>query len=209
MSEVSSTGARFGRNFRPGDALFREGDEGDVVYVIQAGAVRVSKRIDGHETTLADLQIGDFVGEGALISGRPHSATAIAVEPTICLMIDGPMLELMVSSNAEIAVRFIKGLSSRLEAANDMLGIVAHRDAPTRVVLALMHAVKTYGRETSKGVRIRRKLVDLARSIAVSEQEVKQVLDKLVAHQALIVDRMGLLVPDVPRLLEFVKFANG
>ena len=115
MSEVSSTGARFGRNFRPGDVLFREGDEGDVVYVIQAGAVRVSKQIDGQDTTLADLQVGDFVGEGSLISGRPHSATAIAVEPTICLMIDGPMLELMVSSNAEIAVRFIKALASRLE----------------------------------------------------------------------------------------------
>src|SRR4029453_357833 len=57
--------------------LFRTGDEGDAMYLIEEGKVRISVRAkDGQEVTLTELHRGDFFGEMALFDGKPRSADA-------------------------------------------------------------------------------------------------------------------------------------
>ena len=109
-----------GREFQAGDSLFREGEPGMEMYVIQQGTVRVSKNIDGTETVLAQLGEGEFVGELAVVRGGAHTTTATATEVTKVLVVTGPVLEDMVTEDSEIAVRFIRGLASRLAASQPM-----------------------------------------------------------------------------------------
>jgi len=73
--------ARFGREFPAGDVLFREGDSGEVMFVIQSGAVRISKSISGEDKVLAVLGPGEFLGEMAILNGKPRTATATVVAP--------------------------------------------------------------------------------------------------------------------------------
>lgn len=64
---------------KSGEVLFREGDQGDHAYVINAGEMRISKHSgDGDELTLATLNRGELFGELALMDDEPRSATAIA-----------------------------------------------------------------------------------------------------------------------------------
>ena len=49
--------ARLGKEFLPGDILFREGETGDVMYVIQSGAVRISKNVGGADRLLTILSL--------------------------------------------------------------------------------------------------------------------------------------------------------
>src|SRR5215468_8137591 len=104
--------ARFGREYQPGEVLFREGEAGEVMFVIQAGAVRIAKAIGGEDKVLAVLGPGEFLGEMAILNGKPRTATATVVEPTRCLVIEARTLEQMVARNAEIALRLIKKLAS-------------------------------------------------------------------------------------------------
>src|SRR4029077_5414478 len=61
--------------------LFRAGDVGDAMYLIERGKVRISVRAtDGHDVTLTDLAGGDFFGEMALLEGQPRSASATVAE---------------------------------------------------------------------------------------------------------------------------------
>src|SRR5215211_2761587 len=61
--------------------LFRTGDEGDAMYLIEEGKVRICVRAkDGHEVTLTELYRGDFFGEMALLDGKPRSADARVAE---------------------------------------------------------------------------------------------------------------------------------
>ena len=62
---------------KAGAVLFRAGDEGDAMYLIEEGKVRICVRAkDGHEVTLTELHRGDFFGEMALLDGKPRSADA-------------------------------------------------------------------------------------------------------------------------------------
>src|SRR5215208_8495333 len=61
--------------------LFRQGDQGDAMYLIESGRVRISIRDDAdQEVTLAELAQGDFFGEMAIIDGRQRSADAQVIE---------------------------------------------------------------------------------------------------------------------------------
>src|SRR3989442_13829088 len=58
--------------------LFRAGDAGDAMYIIEHGKVRICvQATDGHEVTLTELGRGDFFGEMALLDGPRRSADAV------------------------------------------------------------------------------------------------------------------------------------
>jgi len=60
-------------------ALFRAGDQGDAMYLIESGRVRISITDEDKKTiTLAELAQGDFFGEMAIIDGKQRSADAVA-----------------------------------------------------------------------------------------------------------------------------------
>src|SRR5689334_2205838 len=64
-----------------GAPLFRAGDSGDAMYLIERGAVRISVRDEsGQEIILAELGRGDFFGEMALIDGKRRSADAVVID---------------------------------------------------------------------------------------------------------------------------------
>jgi len=67
------------RQLKSGEVLFREGDQGDAMYVVLDGRVRISKQIPGAgEEALAFMERGDWFGEMALIDNQPRSAEATA-----------------------------------------------------------------------------------------------------------------------------------
>lgn len=74
--------------------------------------------IGEHERVLAVLPPGEFLGEMALLNGRPRSATAVVREPSRLLVIDSRTFEAMLRSRVEIAARMIRTLAARLERAN-------------------------------------------------------------------------------------------
>lgn len=69
------------RTLNAGDAVIRQGEEGDSLFLIARGVVRVSREQDGSTQDLASLMAGDFFGEMALLHPEPRVATVRAVTP--------------------------------------------------------------------------------------------------------------------------------
>lgn len=63
-------------SFEAGQRIFKEGDEGDVAYVIESGEVEISFRRDGKTIPISVVRKGDMIGEMALLDPGPRSATA-------------------------------------------------------------------------------------------------------------------------------------
>jgi CRP-like cAMP-binding protein len=107
--------ARFLTHYNKGDVLFREGDDGEEMFIVQSGRVAIKKKVrDGSEATLAVLEKGDFFGEMALLERLPRSATAEVIDEGDLIKIDNEIFGDMIKANPEIAIRMLRKYSIRL-----------------------------------------------------------------------------------------------
>src|SRR5947209_11388082 len=122
------------RTHAAGTVLFREAEKGEKMYVIRSGKVKIWKHISESEITLAVLGPGEFFGEMALLEGLPRSAGATIVEDAALIEVDAPSFELLVRKNAEIAVRLMRRLSSRLREADRQIQSLMSRSGAARAL---------------------------------------------------------------------------
>ena len=100
--------------FGVGEALCRQGDEGDTLYVIGDGSVAVTVRLpDGRDTTVAHLGAKAFFGEMSLLTGEKRSATVSAERDTSVLAVSKDALSPLLQSNADLASRLATALEQR------------------------------------------------------------------------------------------------
>ena len=105
--------------FAAGSVIFREGDLGSEMYIIQKGHVRISLHIGDKEREMAVLEKGDFFGEIALLNQSPaRSATATAVDEVEVLKLRTTDLDLLLRRKPDIAIRMMMKLSERLRETN-------------------------------------------------------------------------------------------
>lgn len=207
MAESDQLFARFGRDCEPGQVLFREGEPGDTMYVIQSGAVRITKTVKGEEKTLAILGAGEFFGEMAILNAKPRNATAVVEEPSRLLVLGARTFEQMVVSNAEIAVRMVKKLARRLDSANELIEVLMHRDPKARVILGLSREAETLGeRQPDGSVLVPMSADELAEQVGLSVKETSEVLKRLQRLRIVEPAERGLIVTQVARLEEFYAF---
>jgi len=177
--------------------------------VIQSGLVRIAKRVGGEYRSLATLGSGEFIGEMAILNGRPRTATALVLEDARCLVIDAATLEQMLSDNTEIALRLVKKLARRLDSADEMIQMLLNPDPQARVLLALRRHADTFGDETPKGVRLHGSAADIAREGGVDSVQVRDVLSRLGRMRITTEDETGaIVVTDISRLMEFMEFLD-
>ena len=200
--------ARFGKEFPSGAVLFREGESGEEMFVIQSGVVRISKTVGREERPLATLGRGEFIGEMAILNAKPRTATATVIEDAKCLIIGAKTLETMISTNSEIALRLVKKLARRLDAADEFIQLLMNPDPEARVMLGLKRHAEAYGEETERGIFVHVSPADLAREVGADVRHVHEVLKRLERLRIASSEGQegGILVADVGRLLEFLEF---
>ena len=102
--------------------LFRSGDSGDALYLIESGRVRISVRdADGSDVTLAELAGGDFFGEMALLDGKPRSADATVVEDARFAILSRENFLRFVRANPDVALKMMSAITHRLRRTDDLL----------------------------------------------------------------------------------------
>lgn len=117
-------------SYATGDVIFKEGDQGDKMYLILDGAVRISRQVPGMgEEALAVLKQGTYFGEMALIDDFPRSADARAHEACRLFVIRKEDMEDLLFVDRELAYdllwTFVRTLSSRLRSTNDKMTFLA------------------------------------------------------------------------------------
>lgn len=128
---------KYGQTLRDGTIIFREGEVGDKMYIIQDGLVRINKTIDNREHKLAELGKGEFFGEMAIVSNTPRSATAVAVGTVEILAFDRAGFEAMIGKNTKIAMSIIDKLSKRLQNANAQIQTLVRSNRRSMIALNL------------------------------------------------------------------------
>src|SRR3982751_373581 len=114
---------------KAGAVLFRTGDEGDAMYIIEQGKIRICVQTkDGHEVTLTELRRGDFFGEMALLDGNPRSADARVSENARLAVLSREHFLSFVRSNPNVALEMLTALTNRLRHTDQLLRHSATRN---------------------------------------------------------------------------------
>jgi len=87
------------RIFAPGESIVRKGQEGNSMFVIKRGAVKVQIPQNDYARTINNLRENDFFGEMSLLTGQPRSATVIATEETTVIQIRKSELKPIFEAN--------------------------------------------------------------------------------------------------------------
>lgn len=169
--------SRFGKKIPAGTVLFQEGDRGEEMYIIQAGKVKISKKVRGVDKTLAMLEKGEFFGEMSILNDKPRSATAETVEDSDLLVIDRKTFDTLIRGNPEITVRFIKRLADRLREANEQMEALMIKDNTSRLVSILAKQVK----DRKKAGELSISIDDLAGLAGIEKALAKTILEKLAS----------------------------
>lgn len=113
-----------------GTCLFRRGDAGESMYLIERGSITISvKDADGHDTTLAELGNGEFFGEMSLLDGHVRSADATASVDSSLAVLPRAEFRAFLRKNPDVALGILTALTHRLRRTDDLLRHRVSRNA--------------------------------------------------------------------------------
>jgi CRP/FNR family cyclic AMP-dependent transcriptional regulator len=187
MADEKQLIEKHGKVYEPGTILFREGEVGKRIYVINEGRIRLSKRIHHTECLVEVLGPGEFCGELALVTEAPHPVTATVLETARLLIVDARNFETMVRSNSEIALRMLRKMAGRLTQAQFRVVNFSLRRPMARLLHQLKWEANLGDRE--KGVPLLPD--DLAEVLGLEKGDVKQLISVAVKEGLIEVSDEG------------------
>lgn len=188
---------------RRGQVLFREDDEGDRLYVVLDGKVKIYRRsVDGRENMLAVLGAGDMFGELSLFDPRPRTASAAAVTDATLLSLAHDDLRPWLTERPGVAAHLLRALAQRLRRTNDAMADLVFSDVPGRVAKVLLDFAERFGSPTEEGVQVTHDLTqeELAQLVGASRETVNKALSDFAGRGWIRVQGRTVMVLDAERL---------
>ena len=109
------------KTYLVGDFIFREGDQGNIAYVVESGVVELVKFTGEDYVTLTEVSAGTLFGEMAIIDGSPRSASARAKEECTLKEITEEQLKAYMSRSPDTSIDMMRRLASYARSANEKL----------------------------------------------------------------------------------------
>ena len=158
-----------------GGILFKEGDEGEHVYVIVDGKLKLGTASgDGRENLLSILGPGEMFGELSLFDPGPRTSTATAVTDSKLLSLSHEKLIPWLKGNPDVSLHLLARLAQRLRRTNEAVGDLVFSDVPGRVAKALIDLGSRFGKVTDEGLFVHHDLTqeELAQLVGASRETV-------------------------------------
>jgi CRP/FNR family transcriptional regulator len=195
------------RRFAAGESVFREGDDSDTCYVVDAGHARaIREHPDGRQITLAIFGPGDIFGELAMFDDERRSATVEATDELELLGILGGDMRRLMRQHPDIAVKLVISLGRRLRAANERLASQSFQTVQSRVAAVLEQLVEQARAEGAdeRDVQVVATQADLAKLAGSSRESASRFLAVLERAGVISQGRGRLTVHDPAALQGYV-----
>jgi CRP-like cAMP-binding protein len=172
------------RRLPHGEVIVRQGDAVSSLFLVTAGAVRLSSvTASGREIVVGLLCRGDLFGESALL-GDPSLVRAQAVGPSAVIALPIASLRTTLERTPATAEELLRLIAARLHRTSAALEDAMAADLPTRVVGRLRELADDHGVPGPSGVRLRVPLSqdELARMVGASRESVNRTVGALAAR---------------------------
>lgn len=191
------------RRLDRGELLFSRGDEGDALYGVIAGLIRIWISSEGgKELILGLMEPGDIFGEIALLDGLSRTADAYAAEDSLLLVIERAQFVLLLEREGRLARHVIELLCERLRANTERLGEHAFMNLGARLARKLCALSVAHGRHEQQEITIDMRLsqTELAQMLGVTREAVNKQLKTWSREGVLRFDRGRITIANSKRL---------
>jgi len=182
------------RIYRKGMVLIHEGEQGDTIYVILSGRMRVfSAGDDGREITYGDYGAGEYMGEMSL-DGGPRSASVETLQTCRCMVITRQVLTQHLAEHPEFAFELLSKVIRRARVATLNARHLALNDVYGRLKMLLDSSAEPLG-DGTRLIPERLTHKDIARRLGCSREMVsRQMKDLERGGHIVLRDDGGLLL---------------
>jgi CRP/FNR family cyclic AMP-dependent transcriptional regulator len=187
---IASTGVV--RTFPRNTVLINEGDQGDSLFVILSGRVKIFSSNEAGREFVIDFQgPGEYVGEMSL-DGAPRSASVITVEPTMCAVVNRAQFRDFILAHPDFAMHLIERLIHRVRVTTGNLKSLALSDVYGRLV-RLLYAL---ARDVDGRQVVPEKLTqqEIADRVGASRDMIGKLMKDLVAGGYLAVEERTITI---------------
>jgi CRP/FNR family cyclic AMP-dependent transcriptional regulator len=191
------------RRFRRNEVIFHQGDPGDSLHIVAAGAIKiVLPSAEGEEAIIATLRVGDFFGELSLLDGAPRSATATALEPCETLVLARPIFLQLLADDPGLRDALLTGLSRELRRLTAHVEELHFLDLAGRLAMRLTRLARDAVPDRNSDVSLDWPYTqsDLAAMIGGTRQSVNRLLSSLVEDGLLRIEPDKIVITDVEAL---------
>ena len=180
-------------HYMAGEVIFKEGESGNLMYVILEGEIEILKSVAGSHKTLSVLGKGEFFGEMSLLDDSPRSATAMCSKEAKLLVMSDDQLDSYISSNPDFAVKMIRNLARRLRGANKLIEQALAGNSTRAVFEGLAEYAREKGLETFKGWRVSVPAFSVwaGQHLGISERNIPAILQTLLERGFIVTSAMG------------------
>ncbi|HTX17399.1 MAG TPA: DUF1003 domain-containing protein [Bacteroidota bacterium] len=118
------------RTLTAGDVLFRKGDSGSSMYIVEGGMIEISipSETEQKDIRVSILSQGEFFGELSLVDGLPRTAKATATNDVNLLEMRRDDFIKFVTDRPAVAISMISEMGKRLRATNDLVTSLASKN---------------------------------------------------------------------------------
>ncbi len=190
-------------SLKRGESLFQEGDNGDRLYLIGEGKVKLSHTADdGRENLIAVLGPGEIIGELSLFDLEPRSSTVTAIAPTKLYILSHEDMRAYIEAHPQLAISMLRQLSLRLRNTNQQMADLVFSDVPGRVAKALLDLAERFGERTPEGIYVAHDLTqeELAHLVGASRETVNKSLADFTSRGWIRLEGRAVLLIQVARL---------
>lgn len=187
------------RTFEKGATLFNEGDGSDLMYTVLTGRVKVFKTTPrGTDVILELFGPGDPVGAVAVYEARPYPASAVALEPTSCLLIPRQAFFSLLEGYPTMVRGLLVGLTHRLVELTNRLTELSGGRIEGRLARFFLKLGTDIGQRRDEGVFVplvlsRQELADM---IGTTIETSIRIMSRWSKDSVVRTDKDGFLIVD-------------
>ncbi len=196
------------RRLGDGEILFQKGDEGDALFGVLAGKVRiVASSAGGKEVLLNIMEPGEVFGEIALLDGLPRTADAVAMGSTDLMMIRRAEFTGLLERQPRLAVHLLELLCARLRWMSERIEDTSFLALPARLAKRLLGLADLYGEQTEQGTRIGLPISqnELGQLMGTSRESINKHLQTWRRQGWIELERRHVIIRDADGLRDVVE----
>ncbi|SDO67644.1 CRP/FNR family transcriptional regulator, anaerobic regulatory protein [Paenibacillus sp. yr247] len=193
---------------KKGEILFDEGDQGEELFLIESGVVKIYRLDEAKEVTLALFSEGDFFGEMALISaGLTRSATAEALEASTLYALSRSDFSQFMEKSPKLCLKLLETTMERLRKANEQIYDLTFLGVRSRIMKTILRLSEQHGTPTADGLLINLKLThqQMANMVGTVRESVTKVLQELLDDGIIQIDKKMITLIKVDEIKREIR----